>query len=229
MNIVEHPSQTLNGGYGGLFGEVVTEDCYGLKKLDFVPDVIFDIGANVGIFTRYAKSLFPKAFIVAVEPDPENLIHLKKFTQLDNMVVISAALGTGQIYHATGAANGAHEVYISKSLGYSTKELEGNACMKPSEVFSVSLADVFHPHVQRGDKILMKIDCEGGENCLWEDPESMALLSLVDYIAMELHYHGAHGGETERVREVTDNAINSLVETHYIERDHIYVKATKRI
>jgi len=229
MNIVEFPNQTLNGGYDGLFGEVVTEDCYGIKKLDFVPDVIFDIGANVGIFTRYARSLFPKAFIVAVEPNEENRTHLQKFTQLDDMVVISAALGNGQVYHATGAVNGAHEVYVSPCLGYSEKGLKGNPCMVPSDVFSVSLADIFHPHVQRGDKTLMKIDCEGGENCLWEDPESMALLSTIDYITMELHYHGAHGGEMKRLREVTDNAINSLVDTHYIERDHIYVKARKRI
>jgi len=145
------------------------------------------------------------------------------------MVVISGAIGIGQIYHAIGAANGAHEVYVSECLGYSKKSLEENPLLVPSKIFSVSLADIFHPHVQQGDKTLMKIDCEGGENCLWEDPESMALLAQVDYITMELHYHGAHGGEMKRLREVTDNAINSLAKTHTIERDHIYVKATKRI
>ena len=40
MKIVDHLNQTLNGGYNGLYGEVVTEDCYHLKTLDFVPEMI---------------------------------------------------------------------------------------------------------------------------------------------------------------------------------------------
>ena len=71
---------TLNGGYNGLYGEVVTEDCYRLKTLGFVPDVIFDLGANIGVFTRYARDMFNNAKIISVEPNLDNFENLKTFS-----------------------------------------------------------------------------------------------------------------------------------------------------
>jgi len=55
----------------------------------FKPDAIFfDVGANVGVYSLYAASLFPTMNIVAFEPMPENFkslnnnILLNKFTNI---------------------------------------------------------------------------------------------------------------------------------------------------
>src|SRR5271154_1216058 len=101
MAIVERIEDTLNGGYGGLYGEVVTHDCYRLKKLPFIPEIIYDMGSNVGCFSLFAKSLFPNAKIIAVEPDDENYSHYLRFvaTKYKDVLIIHRAIGApGQVY-----------------------------------------------------------------------------------------------------------------------------------
>ena len=62
----------MNNEFELVFGEVCIGDCYALRRLAFAPEVIFDIGANVGAFTSYARFMFPHAKIISVEPDPRN-------------------------------------------------------------------------------------------------------------------------------------------------------------
>src|ERR1700733_11933508 len=42
------------------------------------PEVIFDLGANIGLSTVYYANKFPTAKIIAVEPDPSNFALLEK-------------------------------------------------------------------------------------------------------------------------------------------------------
>lgn len=42
------------------------------------PKVIIDCGANIGLFTVLMKNKFPDSKIIAIEPDPENFVELKK-------------------------------------------------------------------------------------------------------------------------------------------------------
>lgn len=224
--IVDKLEDTLNGGYGGLYGEVVTEDIYGLRKLDFIPDVIYDIGANVGVFSRFARSLFPEALIIAVEPDPENVVHFRKFTNNDRTLLLEMALGQGQVYHATTAKNGAHEVYHTIGLGY--QELMKQDDIKKVSIPSIMLDELcilLDPNV----KMLMKIDCEGAENFIWQHEPSMRVLRRADYIAMELHFYGMIGREIPNVIEVTEAALASFWSTHYCcRKSKVYFQARKR-
>jgi hypothetical protein len=116
MKLATRLEDTLGGGWPGLYGEVVTEDCYRLRQLDFVPDIVFDIGANVGTFTRHARSLWPRAVIVAVEPDKANCAHFRKFTPMHNIFLLEAAIGVCDIWRCTTAANGAGEATHSRRL-----------------------------------------------------------------------------------------------------------------
>ena len=43
------------------------------SKTDKSPRVIVDLGANVGYTSAVFLSLFPRAFVLAVEPDPDNV------------------------------------------------------------------------------------------------------------------------------------------------------------
>ena len=52
------------------FANVVLDDDYGLRRLDPPPRTIVDIGSNIGMFSAYARGLFPEATIHAYEPSP---------------------------------------------------------------------------------------------------------------------------------------------------------------
>lgn len=227
---VDKLEETLNGGFNGLYAEVVTEDTYKLKSLDFIPDIIFDIGSNVGVFARYARSLFPNALIICVEPNEGNFIHLKKFTNDDNIIFINKALGQGKIHHATTAANGSGEVYMSEGLGYPTDEIHTADNLEPSTIETIMLDELFmiDNRFKPNMKSLLKLDCEGAENVIWQHKPSMKVLKEIDYFCAELHFYALHGGDIyDEVQTVTRKALKSLEKTHQCELNHVHFYATK--
>lgn len=231
--IVDTLEQTLNGGYGGLYGEVVTEDTYRLKQVRFQPDIVFDIGANVGIFTRYARALFPKAKIVAVEPNPENCAHFRKFTDRNNIWLMEYALGKGELFHGTTARNGSGETYLSAGLGYPLEDMieavnRRDLGLESSTVPAMTLEEIVASRWRKGEKMLLKIDCEGAENTIWGDRKSMDILRQADYLAMEVHDYALNGTEHKKVVEATFKALASLEKTHQCERDGVHFWATKK-
>lgn len=223
---------TLNGGYAGLYGEVVTEDTYRLRSVQFTPELVVDIGANVGVFSRYARTLFPAAKIIAVEPDPLNAIHFRKFTQDPGITLMEYALGSGQIFHGTTAANGAHETYLSAGLGYPeemmSKLASAHRGLVPSNVPSLRLTEILNRCWKPGMKTVLKIDCEGAENCIWEHQPSVALLREMDYLAIEVHTYALTGVERPEVLKATKAALDSLKPSHHCEKDGVYFWATKK-
>lgn len=217
--------ETLNGGYGGLYGEVVTEDCYRLKQLKFIPDIIFDFGANVGIFTAFARSLFPEALIISVEPHKENFEILEKFTEkIDGKtVLLNKAIGKGDMWRATTASNGSGEVYLSEGLGYLKDELvkTNGVGIERTNVESVMPSDLIREYLINGMKSVLKLDIEGGENIIWGDKSSMDALKEIDYIAGEVHFYSLTVDGLPEVRKKTEQALNSLKRTHVLEVDNV--------
>lgn len=224
---------SLNGGFGGLYGEVVTCDTYRLKQLKFKPDVVFDVGANVGIFSRFVRELFPEALIVSVEPDPSNCAVFRQFTKDTNTILIEKALGLGPVYHGTTARNGSGETYLSTGVGFPKQDMDAAANKKNGLEFShvptIMLPELVRAHSNSGQKRLLKIDCEGGENVIWEDEESISILQEMDYVTMELHFYALTGREHPMVRKLTEKALATLAETHNCERQEPHFWATKRL
>jgi FkbM family methyltransferase len=217
--IVEKLEDTLNGGYAGLLGEVVEYDIYRLKKLNFTPSVIIDAGANIGIFTRYAKSLFPDATIISIEPDPENFAHLKKFTTGSNIELINAAIGIGDIYKRSWAENGAHEVYLSYVREGVTQRVMVKTIMPDQLIFD---------YVRPGTKSVFKLDIEGNENIIWEHESSMNALRQIDYITGEAHWTMLKGNDAYESNKNTIAALRSFENTHYVEIDGVNFWLTKK-
>jgi FkbM family methyltransferase len=233
---------SLNGNYLSLYGEVVTQDIYHMRDVedivsindptyvhekghkrgfDFIPNVIMDLGANVGIFSRYARELFPQALIVAVEPDPENFKYLYAFEDV-GFHPINKAIGNGDMYKSLDAANGAMQCYFSKGPGYNQFDLEE---LKYSEVKSIMLTDLKkYCH----GKTVLKLDIEGNETVIFNDPGSMEMLKTIDYISLELHYFAADIDKLAVVRKITNDALDSLSATHDTCIDNIYFYARKR-
>lgn len=230
MKLATKLEDTLGGGWPGLYGEVVTEDCYRLQQLDFVPDIVFDIGANVGTFTRFARSLWPRAVIVAVEPDKENCAHFRKFTPMPNVFLIEAAIGVCDIWRCTTARNGAGEVYMSPGPGYPLKKIMASEVWKPAfEIDHTSLCTVIESFISRGDRAVLKVDCEGSENQIFGHSESMAAMQKMEYIAMELHRYAFDHSEQAKVDALQSSALIELARTHNLEVEGVHLWARKKL
>lgn len=238
--------QTLNGGYAGLYGEVVDKDIYRVRTvedivsindpafvhekghagIDFVPDVVFDFGANIGVFTRYAQSLWPEARIIAVEPHPDNCQNFKFFTAADpKVMLIEKAIGTGELYHFAGAVNGSGESYISPGIGMDTEAMKHSAGVL-STIESIMPDAVIDRNVNRNEKFLVKMDIEGGENAVFAHKPSMNALRRADYFCMEVHFYGLT--ETAKTRKEIMKVLASFEATHNCTLDHVTFYARKK-
>lgn len=229
----EKLEDTLGGEFNGLLGEVETQDCYRLRQVKFQPDIIFDIGGNVGVFARHARKIFPESTIVSVEPDPDNCEVFRQFTPDQNTFLLEMALGIGQIYHGLTARNGSGHTYLSTGLGYPSVLMaeaagEGNSGLVRSHVSSVTVSELVGHYLMPGRKSLLKMDCEGAENSVWTHPPSMDALRRMDYLAMEIHFYALTGAQSKEVREVTMKALASLEKTHDCELDGVHFWATKK-
>lgn len=215
-------------GYAGLHGEVVTEDAYRLRTLDFVPDVIFDLGANIGIFARYARELFPRARIVSVEPDATNYKHLCRFTADLNVVPLNLAIGVGSVYEHLHIPNGAHGCFISPGVGYPAAELAVEPTVRKSSLELVMPDLLLRSYDWPGAKVLFKMDIEGNEHTVFSHEPSMAALRKLDYLCFEVHKYALHGGVLQEARDLADKALASFEATHDCSWDHIHFYARKR-
>lgn len=229
---MESISQCLSGPYGGLYGEVVTCDCYKLRTLDLNPEVVVDIGANIGIFSRFARGLWPKAVIIAVEPHPDNIDRLRAYSANEHICLLPVALGNGKgLYRGLTAPNGSGESYLSPGLGFPQETMAALARdrngIECARVETMMLDEILMPWL--GKRMVLKIDCEGAENCIWGHAASMQALARADYIAMELHDYAINGADVPTVKEVTSRALASLETTHVCVREGVYFWARKRV
>src|SRR5205814_7441900 len=52
--------------------EVLVERIYDLSLVPFVPDLVVDCGSHIGLFSLIAGLKYPRAELIAYEPNPEN-------------------------------------------------------------------------------------------------------------------------------------------------------------
>lgn len=217
-------------GYQGLHGEVATEDIYRLRKLDFVPDVIIDLGGNIGVFALHARSLFPDALIVSVEPNPTNAEHYRRFVKPDGIktILIEAAIARGAVYRSTTVANGAGECYLSGGLGYPSELLPFDDRLEEVDIKTIMLSDLVRLYVGKHAKSFLKLDIEGNEHVILTSENQMIAMSDFDAIGAEIHFYSLTGAQRNDVHYKTMAALNSLKNTHEIELDNVNFWATKR-
>lgn len=129
--------------------------------------LIVDAGANVGLSALYFRDKFPKAKILAIEPEDENFAELIR--RIDQLVVPIQA----------GLANfdGSLEVCDPGlgEWGFRTRRAE-------TGVPAIRLATLLDTHP--GEPFILKIDIEGFEADLFDDP---ALLDGFTLIYFEPH------------------------------------------
>lgn len=166
------------------------------------PRIIVDAGANIGLASIYFANKFPKAKIIAIEPEGSNLntlrINTTAYTNIipihkalwnENTVINLIDLGFGKSGFVTQAKN-------------NTKEKHGKIV---HEVQGITIDAMMEE--QKIDHIdILKIDIEGAEREVFKNSSSW--ITKVDTLIVELHefmkpgcirsfYRGSNGFDDE--------------------------------
>lgn len=218
----------------GIYGEVVVSDNYLIKQFaDFQATVIVDIGANIGIFSRYAIERFPQARVVMVEPDPISFDILSqlvmKAPKFGEQVLINKGIGNGTLYLCNGSVSCGGMSYVSPGIGFKEDVLQKPGRYVESIVPCLHLSEIFEEHVKKEDKVILKIDCEGGENDIYEHEASFKCLQRADYICAEVHRYGLDIEGRDSVVANIEGRIRQLQETHWIMRRHVMMYARRKV
>jgi len=203
----------------GQFSLCVTHDVYEIRKLKHEIHSIFDIGANVGMFSLAARVLFPLAKIIAVEPDPSNFLALTEHTRLwPQITCVQAALGRGSLYYRMGhGPSHGHHAFMTPSPVCGESTLASLHQRAPHGFPTATVATLAEDH--GADGLLVKIDVEGNEVSLVDDDASNAVLAKARYVCIELHFFSPGNSPCAKTRELLTNWIDSFYETHVIATD----------
>jgi FkbM family methyltransferase len=144
------------------------------------PRLVLDLGANVGYVSAVFLSLFPSAFVLAVEPDPANLAICRRTLA---PYTGRAKLVEGAVWHSPG------QLVLSRGTFGDGREWATE--VRPAgdgEVASVTAWDI--PSLLKmcpeGDVDLLKIDIEGSERSLFSQNVD-EWLPRVRNLCIEIH------------------------------------------
>ncbi|PWT94732.1 MAG: hypothetical protein C5B55_02245, partial [Blastocatellia bacterium] len=158
----------------------IFEDAVVKRRNDFIAlredPVILDCGANIGITVLHYKRLYPKARIVAFEPDKEICKVLRKnliANDADNVEVVEAAVWTTTGQHS----------FLSEGADGSRLVEQGGRKSATNEysVKTVRLAD----YLETGSVDFVKLDIEGSELEVLADCADR--LANIDQMVIEFH------------------------------------------
>lgn len=132
--------------------------------------VIFDIGANTGVYSILSNKVNPDAKIFSFEPYPVNVTRLKKNLGLNNTKaeIVEKALGNepGTINFAVPANDSIADT-SSAEIDFSKSTYDGKIKWKTIEVEQTTL-DTFVTKNNLDRVDLMKIDVEGYEEAVFK-------------------------------------------------------------
>jgi FkbM family methyltransferase len=182
------------------WAEVIGQDVYGVRTLTVQPDVIYDLGAQVGMFTLLAATHCPGATVVAIEPLNLNYALLRGAVQcLPNVMSIPAALGQGQVFCTVSNPMGGETHGFLTEARYPLETLQTRADLYPVGVDTLTLTDI--TRLCPGNRTFFKIDVEGEEEAFILGDMDDAPLREAHYVAIELHSSGAPDGRGAKIAD----------------------------
>ena len=155
-----------------IISEVVAGDAYNLEELSgcIDPKVIFDIGGHIGTFGVYAKSKWPDAKLIAVEPCKESAMLYRKNLEANGFKKKSVVINAGISYDK----NKTCLVHSPKTTGghllrskldaeiYTTESYRGYNGIDDYNVKTITIEEICEKY-NINEVGLAKWDCEGGE------------------------------------------------------------------
>jgi len=159
-------------------GKIHKYDTYDLRKWGPYDVATFvDIGANCGTVSIMARILFPDARIIAIEPCRETFSHLQFYMNW-GVECYNFAMGDGtELSFQKGSHSGLNQFSSSEEASYS-KGLYRVPSQTLPNIFKAF--NVVPPYI-------LKIDCEGGERFLLNDPACKDVVRGSLQTCMELH------------------------------------------
>ena len=141
------------------------------------PQVIIDGGANVGYLVAWYKARFPKATIIAIEPNHDNFRMLQRNCgELPNVYLLHGAIWSEDTT-LTLCHRGSEDKLLTSDTGAKPKEVGAE------HVRGISLNTIISEyHLDRVD--ILKLDIEGAEKEVFE-AENRQFVNLVDCFAIE--------------------------------------------
>jgi len=152
--------------------DIISNDTYGLKRFK-VLDNIVDIGANIGIFSLHASTLFPNARVLAFEPSIKSTFFLEQNVKGLNIEVYPCAVGNSSGKVILNELDDMSACYISLKADI--------ASLGSQECELISLDEIATKLKKPVN--LLKLDCEGSEYEIMQAPS----LESFRYIVGELH------------------------------------------
>lgn len=150
------------------FRDIFLEDVYGLLTFGDKPRKILDIGGHAGLFSLYARALFPDAVIHSYEPNPalkkclQHQSEIARFTPFDEAVAGIASRAR--------LSMGADLVF--------TRTIPDPG----GDIRVISIEEAINR--LGGPVDILKLDCEG---CEWPILERRDALETVRFVTMEYH------------------------------------------
>lgn len=165
-----------------MINEIVIEDTYNLRQIkkQYGNNIktIIDIGGNLGVFSAFARELFPEARIISLEASYDTYISLKENLKNYNIEAYNIAFGDGS------------DLYFNKCEDHSGAnqfKKDKSSCNNPEiSIKSKKLNEIFNELKIKGPYII-KMDIEGSEMFLYENDESYEILNNCEYFTMEYH------------------------------------------
>jgi len=179
----------------------MTEDEYGFRGRSLA-GVAVDVGAHIGGVTVGLALDNPGLHVIAIEPVPDNVMLLRENVAragVSDRVTIhqNAAGGSGPVtvwYGYRGDEAAEHHAYI------------GNSSLAYDRAAPISHQTVRYPKPVRlsalGLLSVVKIDCEGGEYVILEDPAAASIPLIL--------------GEWHPVRHKTQADVTALLAPHVV-------------
>lgn len=158
---------------GNEYFKIIHRDIYKVRGWrDGSFDVIYDIGANIGLFSVFMKMRHPMAEVIAVEPSMECLLYLRYNVNMFNIKIEEIALGNGKPLYIQRRGHILDSMFVEQSKGYNIE--------------SITLYDLFRKY--GGERYFLKFNCEGGEKYLIGDELSENIISNALQASFQVHY-----------------------------------------
>jgi FkbM family methyltransferase len=140
--------------------------------LPFTPQTIIDAGAHVGYTALWLRQQFPDAVIIAIEPEPRNIVQFKK----NCLPSDSISLEEAALWPTKGRLR-----ISNQSCNTNNFQCEDD---ENGDISTITVSDIMQKyHIPQID--LLKIDIEGGEIPLFS--RSTEWLTNVRSILIETH------------------------------------------
>lgn len=189
-----------------IFDEVVGNRSYDLGLVPFTPDQIFDCGGHIGLFSLLARSRYPIAPLILIEPNPHNVEWVRRQVQLNamNIEVVQAAVSVREgeaTFQDDLMSFGGHlvdDATVPKHPLALACSLVLQAQGQPYTVRVVDLPKMLSQ--RRPERLLLKLDVEGEEARII--PALFDVLPREVAVFFETH-HGEAGWDWAK-RQFTD-------------------------